>query len=1385
VATSDVTRRALEQRALLDRHFSADVLEETPIPTRPSGPAPLSYIQRQMWLHQLLVPHAPLYNEPITIHRHGALDISLLQRCLTEIVRRHEAWRTTFEIIAGEPKQVVGPPREIELPLIDLRRHPARVRETEALRVATEDARQPFDVTRGPLFRGLVVRLDDAEYRLYLTLHHMIFDGVSTYNVLLPELTALYDAFSIGEPSPLAELPTQYADFAWWQQNETARVADRDLAYWRGQLAGAPALIDLPTDRPRPAVQTFRGGMVAFNLRKELVDRLRAVAAANRVTLFMLLLGSFQVLVRRYGAQEDIVVGTVSGDRKRSEFEGLLGCFLNPVVLRTDVSGNPTFRDLLVQVRDVTLSALSHDGVPFELLVRELAPRRDPSRNPLYQVLFSVEPPMPPLAPGWELTQIDLETGTAKFDLYLELDARSTGLLGRFMFNTDLFERATVERLSTSWQTLLRGIADDPGQAIWQLPVIGADERARSAAKAKRVLDRGTGIAGSSADEANSIPERFEAIVRDRGQHLAVRAGDGDWTYDDLNASANRVGRALDTALRPDDERVALYLPHDGRMLGGILGVLKTGRAYVPLDPGDPPARTAAKLHHSQAGAVLTCGEHDASARHVAGHGLPIFLLDDLGTDGERENLERRITTDAIAYLLYTSGSTGAPKAVVQTHGNVLHFVRAYTNALQVTARDRLTLLSSYGFDAAVIDVFTALLNGASLHPIDLRSEGFTGLAAAISRDGITIYHSVPTVFRHFEASLADNQRFSNVRAVVLGGEEARRSDFEAFRRRFGPDATFVNLAGQAESSLNSLNVIAWDADVTRERISMGDPVEETELVLLGPDGAPTELYGEIGVRSSHVALGYWREADLSARAFLHDSNGVAGRTYRSGDLARALPDGTFEFAGRIDLQTKVAGARIEPKEIETHLARHAGLRDCAVAVRPDSTGEPRLVAYLVATDRARVPDEELRAYLQQLLPAYMVPSTFVWLDRIPLTASNKIDRLALPAPTAERRAVAITSPRDDLERGLVAIWEAVLGRRPIGISDDFFELGGHSLLAVGLFDRIRREIGLQLPLSLLLEAPTIGRFANRIRGGHSLDGSGLVAVQPKGTQRPLFIVPGVGSRIFYLRNLARHLGSDQPLYALNQPPNGIAGHTDRRLEDLARQYVAAMREVQPQGPYDLVGYSFGGPVAYEVAQQIVAGGESVGLLALIDSRHPEQPLPALGFHPSFVPRRVANQIRIVRRLGLRSGAAYLQRRLRIARINSLAAVREVLEPRLPPRLARVVGNPTLEAERAWLAADVRALHRYCPRPYPGRLTFLWAEHSQRPPAIYDTKQGWQEIALGGMDVRPIPGSHLTVLEEPLARVTAGVLGDALAASRAAASRDAPADDRSAQGPRH
>jgi amino acid adenylation domain-containing protein len=1350
MATSKASRRAMahesDDRGSLEGSRVADSPNASP-----SSSAPLSYIQRQMWLHQFLAPDVPIYNEPITIHRHGPLDAEVLRRCLVEIVRRHESWRTRFQLVDGEPQQVVGPPPDdLELPSVDLRPHRSRSREAEAVRIATEHARQLFDVARGPLFRGLLVRLDDDEARLYLTLHHMIFDGVSTYNVLLPELTTLYEAFSHGKPSPLPDLPRQYADFARWQRCEVEGIPREELEYWRRQLAGAPAAIDLPFDHQRPPAQTFRGGMVQCRLSDDLLGRLRALAVRERVTLFVLLLASFQVLLRRYGAQDDIVVATVSGDRKRVEFEPLLGCFLNPLVLRTDVSGNPDFRELLLRTRNVTLDALSHDRLPFEVLVRELAPPRDPSLNPLYQILFSVMPPMPPLAPGWELTQFDLETGAAKFDLYVELDARAKEFLGRFMFNPDLFERSTVERLAGSWRTLLEGIVRDPDRTIWQLPVIDEAERGRSAAVARRARSR-PGTSAGAGHEADTIVSRFEAVARERGERLAVSARGGERTYAELNALANCVAHGLDASLPPRSERVALYLTQDARMLEGVLGVLKTGRAYVPLDPAQPPARVAGMLRHSRADALLTCRDHAEAAIELAGREIPSFVVDDLER-GDASNLDRSIASSDVAYLLYTSGSTGSPKAAVQVHRNVLHFARVYADALELTERDRLTLVSSYAFDAAVVDMFSALLTGAALHPVDLVQKGFTGLAEVLADAQISVYHSVPTVFRQFDRSLPEGERFPSVRRVVLGGEEVLGSDFEAFHRRFGSDAVFVNLAGQAESSINSLGFTPWNAEAALNRISLGYPVEDTDLILLGPDGRPTELYGEIGVRSRYVALGYWQEPERTAEVFLPGSPDDDARTYRSGDLARALPDGRLEFAGRVDLQTKIAGVRIEPQEIEAHLRRHEGIRDCAVAVRQDSAGERRLVGYLVASERRRAPDEELRGQLRQHLPAYMIPNAFVWLDRLPLTSSNKVDRRALPAPAADTPAVR-TAPRDDVERRLAALWEDVLERQPIGIHDEFFDLGGHSLLAVRLFDRIHREFGLRMPLSLLLTGATVEQLATAIRTGHDLPRDDVIPVQPRGRRRPLFVVAGTGSQNLYLRNLANRLGRDQPMYALHQPP------ANRSVPELARNYLIGLRRIQPKGPYDLVGYSFGGVVAFEIAQQLLAGGDRVGLLALIDSAYPDPSARPARSGARALLRLALKRMWTLRRLGLRTVAASLFAFLQIARAESVATARMRVALQL-----RAQARGVSEDHVAWVQSDARAFADYRPAPYPGQLTFFWAEESPRD--VGDTRLRWKEVALGGFDLRPLPGTHWTAFEEPFVEFTAGALSDALAQVR-------------------
>jgi amino acid adenylation domain-containing protein len=1036
------------------------------IPRRGHGePIPLSYGQQLLWLHSQLAPDLPLYNEPVTIHRKGPLDVAALEGSLNEILRRHEAWRTSFPSVDGRPLQLIHEAAAIRLPVVDLRGLPEAEREKAALRLAVEDARRPFDLAEGPLLRALLIRLGDEEHRLFLVLHHIIFDGVSIYSVFLPELVALYEAYSSGGPSPLSELPIQYADYALWQREHlTEEALQAQLAYWRRQLASVPTLA-LPTDRPRPAVQTFRGAMHPLALPRGLTEALRALSKREGVTLFVTLLAAFKTLLHRYTGEEDLVIGTVTAGRTRSEVHSLLGFFLNPLLLRTDLSGTPTFRTVLGRVRETTLNALSHPDVPFELLVKHLRPKRDPSRNPLYQVLFSLEPPMPSLPAGWNLTQIDVETGAAKLDLYLELDDRPEGLVGRFMYNTDLFDAASLARMAGHWETLLAGIVESPGEAVSRLPLLTPNERT-SSPSGNRVQPR-KGFVGFGSEE--TIPNRFEAVAAAHPSCVAVRTARSEWTYEELNRRANRIARVIHGT--PGPEAVALFFEHDAPLIAGVLGALKAGKSYVPLDPSYPRERIGDMLRDSQARLILANHATTPLARILAGSDFPIVDIDSIAPEVSGENLRLPLRPESLAYILYTSGSTGRPKGVAQSHRNVLAFIKSYTSELQIDASDRLTLVSSCSFDASVVDIFGALLNGARLDSIDVPSGGTTALIGALAKGGVTIFHSTPTLYRNLVGA-AGSQVFPTIRLVVLGGEEVHKSDVDSFKKHF-PEALFVNLAGQTESSINLLYFVDKHTPLSRASVPMGYPVADTEILLLDGEGGPTELLGEIGIRSAHLALGYFRQEELTRRAFLPDPEGGMRRIYRTGDLGRRLPDGSLEFVGRRDDQVKVRGFRIEPSEVEDALIRNGAIRSAAVMARGNPPGERDLVAYIVCRPGPAPTVTELRSDLRTRLPAYLIPSSFVVLDALPLTPSGKVDRraltsvAALPVDSSEN----YVAPRTRMEILVARVWQEALGHERIGLHDNFFDLGGHSLLSMEVITRMENVIGQRInPREMILQ---------------------------------------------------------------------------------------------------------------------------------------------------------------------------------------------------------------------------------------------------------------------------------------------------------------------------
>ncbi len=1366
------------RRALLEKYLRGDLQqvneESRCIPRRARGDsAPPSFGQEQLWIHAQLSSDLSIYNEPVTVRRLGTLNLSALKQSLNEIIRRHEAWRTDFAVRDGQLVQVINEAGDFEFPLIDLRSLDESEREAEALRLATLDSRRPFDLQQGPLFRALLVRLKDDEHRLFLTLHQIIFDGVSLYSVFLPELAELYESFDSGQHAAIPEPPIQYADFASWQRSqlETEKFGD-EMAYWKQQLAGAPTALELPTDRPRPPTQTYNGTQLSFTLPQQLSAKLKALSGREGTTLFMTLLAAFQVVLRRYTDQDDLMIGTVTTTRKRSEFENLLGFFLNTLVLRTDLSGDPTFSELLSRVREVTVGALAHSEVPVHRLVKELDLTRDPSRNPLFQVMFVLEPPLPAPRAGWELSQVDVDAGIARVDLYLELDDRPEGLVGRFRFNRDLFEAATIQRMLSHYETLLAGLVADSGRRISDYALLTNNE---SAVQSNRLQPTNSFTIFAKEEIEQSIPDRFTSQVKKHPSRIAVRSRTHNWTYEELNQASDRVAQAIVKQRGHGEERIALLFDHDAPMIAALLGALKAGKTYVPLDPSYPAERLAYILADAEAGALLTGDQYHALGRQLKTSGVDVINVDRIdATAAGPSGFD--VPPSRLAYILYTSGSTGKPKGVMQSHRNVLHFIRAYTNNLHLSANDRLTLLSSYCFDAAVMDIYGALLNGATLYPVDIRKDGLAGLAEVVRDETITIYHSTPTVYRYFATSLNGAQPLPHLRLLVLGGEEVNRTDVELYRQHFSDDCLLVNGFGPTEATVCLQYFMDKQTKLAGPGVPVGYPVADTEIDLLSEAGKPVEVRGEIAVRSDHVALGYWRNEKATDAAF---NDSLSGRTYRTGDIGRRLPDGSIVFEGRRDFQIKIRGFRIELGEIESALARHSAVSENVVVFKQTGSGERQLLAYVVLRRGQTIADHELRNFLRQVLPDYMLPASFEIIESLPLTASGKLNRAALPEPKAFRHQsqdtfqdtfVAAQTPAEKLLSGL---WSVVLGVEEIGVNDNFFELGGHSLLAVRLFALIEREFGKRLPLAALFQTPTIAQLAAIIQRDWSPRWTSLVPIQPDGSKPPFFCVHALGGTVLEYYDLARQLGTEQPFYGFQSL--GLDGRQDpqMRVEDMAAHYIKEMRELQPHGPYFIGGRSMGGTIAFEMACQLERMGEKVGLLALLDT-YPSGYVKLLLDAESLSSRFTLFAKRMRRHCSnMKELAGPRKLSYAVEKIQYLPAKTKALLWRQAYKVYQSFGRQLPRALKNVRDFNTMARLDYVPSVFGGKVTLFWASADLRGSS--DLVEGWRVLAGGGMEVHEVSGNHLNLIKEPYVTELASTLSECLGRADSLEILEAPA----------
>ncbi|MDF2629024.1 MAG: tycC3 [Symbiobacteriaceae bacterium] len=1152
-------------------------------PEEPDAPdlAPLSFAQRRIWFLDQFEPGSASFNMPAGVRLSGTLNVAALAAGLKTIVQRHAALRTTFAAGPdGEPQQIIAPAMDLPLPLHDLTGHPDPEAEAQAL--ARAEAARPFDLSTGPLIRAALLRLAPTEHILLVTMHHIVSDRWS-YGVLDQELIALYRAHAERRPAALPPLPMQYADFARWQRQwlEGARM-EAQLAYWQQRLAGAPAALDLPTDRPRPAVKTYRGANCPFRLSPGLAASLRQISRQEGATLYMTLLAAFQVLLGRYTGQTDISVGTPVAGRTREEHEALIGIFVSTLVMRTDLSGNLPFRELLARVRENVLNDFSHQDLPFENLVEALQPVRDTSRTPLFQVMFTLQntPSGATELPGLTFRGFDAESGTAKFDLTLYITEVGDGLTGVMEYNTDLFDRTTIERMVGHLQTLLAGIAADPQTPVANLPLLTAAERQQ--------------LLVAWNDTARAYPtdiclhQLIEAQVAQTPDAEAVAFEGERLSYRELNRRANQLAHRLRKLGVGPDVPVGIGMERSIEMVVGLLAILKAGGAYVPLDPTYPQERLAFMLEDAEAPVVLT----------------PAWLA---ATDlsGEPESNPANLTSPAnTAYIIFTSGSTGRPKGVMVPHAGIVNRLLWMQEEYQLTPADRVMQKTTFCFDVSVWEFFWPLMTGATL--VVARPEGHKDsayLAGLIRDEQITTMHFVPSMLQVFaeEPELAACQ---SLRQVMCSGEALPPDLVERFYDRAPAKAMLHNLYGPTEASVD-VTYWACPRDGKPESVPIGRPVANTQMYVLDHylQPVPVGVAGELHIGGVQLATGYLKRPDLTAEKFIQSPFGD-GRLYKTGDLARYRPDGAIEYLGRIDHQVKIRGFRIELGEIEALLSRHPGVHETVVVAREDVPGDKRLVAYVVPTAAGAAADE-LREFLRAGLPDYMLPAHFVMLEAMPLSANGKLDRKALPAPQVAAAAGRIP-PRTPRELQLLPVWESVLGVSPIGVEDNFFELGGHSLMVVKLLNAVREATGRQLPVASLFQGPTIAQQAVRL---DQQDGdrpwTPVVPIRTTGDRPPFFCAHGGFGSIFCFADLARELGPDQPFYGLQ--PRGLYDDQEplRSVPEMAARYVAAIREVQPHGPYYLGGYCMGGLVAQQMARLLTEAGEEVRVAVMLDSKLP------------------------------------------------------------------------------------------------------------------------------------------------------------------------------------
>lgn len=1317
------TKRALLEKRLREMRAPAETAGGNPqIPQLDrTGPIPASYSQERMWLNHQISPQSLAYNSQIALHFTGELDVTALELTLQDLVRRHEVFRTELYEAGGEIHQRILPYTGYELPIVDVAEHPGRT-----LRDFIDEAiTTPFQLDRAPLVRWTLVRETSQRATLICTDHHAVTDGWSR-RVIFREMMVLYRHHQRRAPgTPLPPPAVQFADFAAYQRRWLQSAEGlRQVQYWRRQLTGCPTVMDLPLDFPRPAQPSYRGGHELMTMVAGSLPRVKELAEKERVTMFMIFLTGFCALLHRHTGAAELCIGTGIANRRLADTDGIVGMLINTVVLRADCSGEPTFLELLRRVRALTLDAYAHQEAPFDKVVEAVSPPRDLSINPLHQVTFNFQNnPMPAVEFPGVTTRLErpLFNGSAKYDLYVAGWPRSTDRLGDWQrdddsvmlsweYNADVFAPETIRVLQAQYRCLLQQATAFPETLLSDLalepdapPVIVAE-----------------------APSGPLLHQLFASQVALRPLATAVICGAETLTYQALDAFSDGIAARLQGLGHGPEDRIGIMAPRGIPLVAGLLGILKSGAAYVPLDASLPTSRLRAMVQSLGLRTILAPPEMAAATEAL---GAQFQSLEWAG--GTALSFAAPAQTDAaLAYILFTSGSTGEPRAVAVPHRAVTRLVTDQEFA-SMTAAETWLLHSALSFDASTLELWAPLLHGGRLVILPGEIPALDEISTAITSQHVSSLWLSAGVFR----LMVDErlEALGGLHQILTGGDivpvEAVRRVLERF-----PKLRVVNGYGPTENTTFTCCQVIQPADLRRRSIPIGRPLRGTSVWVLDEQRrpVPTGVPGELCTGGLGLAREYCNQPEATQERFIQHPQ--FGRLYRTGDRCRVLADGRIEFLGRMDDQVKVRGFRVEPAEIECALAQHPAVRAAAVVAREHVPGERRLVAYVAA--KAGVPVGELRRFLKGRLPGYMVPAAFVMLDALPMTTGGKVDRRALPAPKRMERDVetALAPARTPLEEVLAGIWADVLKVDVVGVHDDFFLSGGHSLLALQLIHQINAAFRLELPVRLLFTKPTIAGQAQEIERSLAAKEQGgratyppLVPLRPGGSKKPFFLVAGgfagEAELLVYAR-LARYLDSQRPFYGLRAHGVDDLVEPHATVESMAAEHIAEMQKVQPHGPYLIGGACIGGVVAFEIAQQLRAQGEEIGLLMLLDCNYPSRGR----MWRTRLRNLWRNDLLLVLqscRQGWRAFRTKLTERMRIC---------------LAPSPEEKIGLRKESIGKKYL----QNMLRYVPRPYPGPVTLLVCEESK----MRDPARVWRDVVRGGLDIQRVQGDHFTHLRE-------------------------------------